>query len=412
MNKSVLKWMRENYNKVTKSIAFFPIIISIGFLMLSWLMLVLDFTEWGKNIKSSFSWLSLKDASTARSIVSTIAAGILSFTVFSFSMVMILLNQAASQMSNRILETMIGNRFQQLVLGFYIGTIVYSLFLLSTIRDINSGIYVPALSIYLLILLTIIDIFLFIYFLHFITESVKYSTIIQRTYMQTKESLKKACTVETTKSAPIIVPDGYVVTSPKSGYYQGFDKKQLLEIANEQNIEIYFLHPIGTYLIIGTPLLVVKGKESLSSETRKKLFLSIDFYDGQPVERNPYYGFHHLAEVALKALSPGINDPATAVLSLNALTDLLAYRLTHFIQPITCNEENQLRIVGRERLFTEEFNYCILPIWDYGKEDRYIQQALFSSLDQLKGADREGKYTDIFNNLMFKISQKMEEENM
>ena len=401
--------MRENYNKVTKSIAFFPIIISIGFLLLSWLMLEIDFTDWGKNIKSSLSWLSLKDASTARSIVSTIAAGILSFTVFSFSMVMILLNQAASQMSNRILETMIGNRFQQMVLGFYIGTIVYSLFLLSTIRDINSGIYVPALSIYLLILLTIVDIFLFIYFLHFITESVKYSTIIQRTYLQTKESLNKACTVETTKTSPVVIPDGYVVTSPESGYFQGYDIKQLREIAEDQHIEIYFMHPVGTYLLKGTPLLVVKGKESLSSETRKKMFLTIDFYNGQPIERNPYYGFHHLAEVALKALSPGINDPATAVLSLNALTDLLAYRLHHFIQPMIWDDKDQLRIVGRERLFMEEFNYCILPIWDYGKEDRYIQQALFSSIDQLKQADREGRYTEIFNKLLFKISQKMEE---
>ena len=89
-------------------------------------------------------------------------------------MVMIALNQAASQMSNRVLSSMIENRFQQIVLGFYIGTIVYALFLLSTIRDINSGVYVPALSIYLLILLTVIDIFLFIYFLDYVTQTVKY----------------------------------------------------------------------------------------------------------------------------------------------------------------------------------------------------------------------------------------------
>ncbi len=82
---------------------------------------------------------------------------------------MILLNQAASQMSNRMLDSMIGNKFQQIILGFYIGTIVYSLFLLSTIRDITSGIYVPALSIYLLLLFTVVDIFLFIYFLHYLT---------------------------------------------------------------------------------------------------------------------------------------------------------------------------------------------------------------------------------------------------
>jgi uncharacterized membrane protein len=159
MIKKISKWIRKFYKKTVNSIAFYPALISLGFLLLSILMLELDFSETGKHLKSQLSWLSLRDASTARSILTTIAGGIISLTVFSFSMVMILLNQAASQMSNRMLDSMIGNKFQQIILGFYIGTIVYSLFLLSTIRDITSGIHVPALSIYLLLLFTVVDIF-------------------------------------------------------------------------------------------------------------------------------------------------------------------------------------------------------------------------------------------------------------
>lgn len=116
------KWIRKSYNKITGSIAFYPALIAIAFLLLSWLMLEFDFSELGKHFKAYVSWIRLKDATTAHSIVSTIVAGIISLTVFSFSMVMILLNQAASQMSNRMLESMIGNRFQQIILGFYIGT--------------------------------------------------------------------------------------------------------------------------------------------------------------------------------------------------------------------------------------------------------------------------------------------------
>ncbi|MEJ7828437.1 MAG: DUF2254 family protein, partial [Segetibacter sp.] len=92
------KWLRKYYNKTVNSIAFYPALISLGFLMLSVIMLELDFSETGKNLKSQLSWLSLRDASTARSILTTISGGIISLTVFSFSMVMILLNQAASQM--------------------------------------------------------------------------------------------------------------------------------------------------------------------------------------------------------------------------------------------------------------------------------------------------------------------------
>jgi uncharacterized membrane protein len=180
MKQGLLKWVRLRYSTVINSIAFLPAVIALVFLIFPWLMIEVDFSTYGKQVKRKLSWLSLKDATTARTIISTIVSGIISLTAFSFSLVMLILNQAASQMSNRVLDKLIGNRFQQSVLGCYIGTIVYALFLLSTIRDINSGVHVPALSTYLLIAWAIFDIFLFIYFLHYITQSVKYETIIHR----------------------------------------------------------------------------------------------------------------------------------------------------------------------------------------------------------------------------------------
>lgn len=154
-------WTKNIYRQAVNSIAFYPAIM-------------------GKQFKSQLHWLRLRDASTARSIISSIAAGIITLTVFSFSMVMIVLNQTASQLSNRILDKLIGSHFQQVVLGVYVGTIVYAFFLLSSIRDIDSGIRIPALSTYLLILITILDVFLFIYFLHYITQSVKYVVIMAK----------------------------------------------------------------------------------------------------------------------------------------------------------------------------------------------------------------------------------------
>lgn len=178
----LVKWFRAAYTRTVNSIAFYPIILAFAFLALGFVGLAIDYSSWGREFKSGMKWLTLRDASTARTIVATIAAAIISLAVFSFSLVMVLLNQTASSMSNRILETLIGNTFQQVVLGFYIGTIVYSFFLLSTISDLESHMYIPALSIYGLIVLTIVDIFLFIYFLHYVTQSVKYDNLIRRIY--------------------------------------------------------------------------------------------------------------------------------------------------------------------------------------------------------------------------------------
>lgn len=230
-------------------------------------------------------------------------------------MVMILLNQTASQMSNRILGRLIGNRFQQVVLGFYIGTIVSALFLLSTIRDINSGIYVPAISTYLLIALTVADIFLFIYFLHYITESVKYETIIYRIYTYTKNEMKKSCMLNNEPAASPGEISGRKINAHASGLYQGFDKDSLLESCKKEDAIISFIHPVGTYLMEGIPLLTVTNKEEVSKDFEKNLSLVINIDKGQEISTSYYYGLKQLMEIAIKALSPGINDPGTAVIS-------------------------------------------------------------------------------------------------
>jgi len=403
---SIGKWFRIYYNKINESIAFYPAIIAIGFLLLSIGMLKIDFSPWGKYMKTGLSWLSLKDASTARSIISTVAGAIISLAVFSFSMVMIVLNQAASQMSNRVLTSMIENRFQQVILGVYIGTIVYALFLLSTIRDISSGIYVPALSIYLLILFTIIDIFLFIYFLDYVTQSVKYETVIHRVQKQTMATMKeKFEDIEeenvSWSSLPFVE-----IGSSESNYFQGFNEKKLLKIAREKNLYICFLYKQATYLIKEVVFMKVYGARLIDEECKSDLLSATDFFKGQPIDRNADYGFNQLAEVAIKALSPGINDPGTAVISLHSLSDVLAYKLYHNLPSVRLDDKGVKRIYIPCSSFNDMFEKCIYPIWNYGKKDEYIQKELILMVNQLKTLDHKKLYTEVFDKLMKEIEKQ------
>ncbi|WP_342645383.1 DUF2254 domain-containing protein [Mucilaginibacter sp. CSA2-8R] len=394
----IIKWLRKHYSKIISSIAFYPAIIAVSFLLISIIMLKIDFSEAGKSFKQQLSWLSLKDASTARSILTTIAGGIISLTVFSFSMVMIILNQAASQMSNRILNSMIENRFQQIILGTYIGTIVYALFLLSTIRDISTGIYVPAISIYTLILLTIVDIFLFIYFLDYVTQTVKFETVIKRIQTQTLKAMEQQFCTDTPATfelAQLFIK----LPADESGYFQGFDQPRLLDLLTAHQLEIVFLHAKGTYLIKGAALAQVYGTTAIPEKLSKELYLCIDFYSGQPIERNPEYGFRQLSEVAIKALSPGINDPATAVLSIHALTDLFAYRLNHCLPRLINDDQGKRRISQKIAEFDALFEDCIFPIWQYGKDDRYIHQGLQQMLEQLRCVPGRHQQADVFQAL-------------
>lgn len=383
MRKAVIKWVRESTGKLVNSIAFYPALISLGFLLLSILMLEFDFSETGKHLKAQLSWISLRDASTARTILATITGGIISLAVFSFSMVMILLNQAASQMSNRMLDSMIGNKFQQIILGFYIGTIVYSLFLLSTIRDISSGIYVPALSIYLLLLFTVVDIFLFIYFLHYVTQSVKFETIIERIHRQTCDTLNQTCLKERQEIFVIEEQNKQLINMPSSNYYQGFDEHALIAFAQKHQLILQFIFPAGSYILKGCPFICLYGPKVLNRDEIDEILLTTDLYSGQPISRNAYYGYHQLAEVAIKALSPGINDPETAVLSLHALTDLFRFRLVHHFPHVLKDNDDRVRIILATRSFEHLFSECYYSIWDYGKDDRFIQKAMNEMISQL-----------------------------
>ena len=395
----VLKWFRNTYKKTITSIAFLPAVISLSFLVLSFFMIKFDFSPSGKHIKSNLHWLSLKDAQTARSICTTIAGGVISLAVFSFSMVMILLNQAASLMSNRILDKLIGNRFQQLVLGFYVGTIVYALFLLSTIRDINSGVTVPAISTYLLIALTVFDIFLFIYFIHYITQTIKYETIIHRIYTNTRKVMVRTCPLNQEHERIQEPADTTAIMAYKSGLYQGFNKNNLLALCEEEDVIIYFLHPIGTYVMEGVPMLTMVNKKELSTNFETQLSRIIDIEMGQEIDKSYTYGLKQLMEIAIKALSPGINDPGTAVISLQAMGDLLAYRLQHFPELNVEDKKGTIRIITKEKSFDEAFENYVMPVWDYGKNDRSILHEMEHVLKQLKMKGEQ----PIINKLLGKV---------
>jgi uncharacterized membrane protein len=410
MNKRLVKWVRGHYDNIVSSIAFYPVIIAVLFLIFSWLMLKFDSSTIGKEFKESIDWLSLRDADTAREITSIIVGSIITLTVFSFSMVMIVLVQAGAQMSNRVLNSMIEDRYQQVVLGFYIGSATYGLFLLSTIQDIDSGVNVPAISIYLLIFLTIVDIFLFIYFLDFVTRGVMYETVIHRVKSETMSSMEKHYTSDKESVIEISEDRKHVIGSEVSGYFQGYDKVQLVKLAKKHAIKIRLLIEVGDYVIKGADIVWIYGETSDIADLRNDLYWIFDFYNGQPIENHPFYGFRHLTEVAVKALSPN-NDPATAVLCLNAMSAMFNYHLDHFMPSVLKDQNQQERVLLKTTLFKDMFRNSIYPIWQYGKDDRYVQIALVNMLEQLIQADKANVGTDVFKTLMAKTQKKVEESN-
>jgi uncharacterized membrane protein len=393
---SLKNWFKKRYKEILNSIAFYPALIALFFLIVAIIMFRFDFSELGKSIKTDTKWLNINDSNTARSIISAIASGTISLAVFSFSMVMIVLNQAAAQMSNRVLNKLIGNMFQQVVLGIYIGTIVYAFFLLSTIRDTSSLLYIPSLSIYLLIIITITDIFLFIYFLHYITQSVKYDVIIRRIHKNTFEVLKINCVLDQHPNVEIsLIENATVIYAQKTGIYENVDKKGLLKICKDQDCFIKIVKTPGSTILKNSPIAYID--QALPKEVLDNIESNIFINDTESIDANFVYGFKQLTEVAIKALSPGINDPGTAVISLRSLFDLYCFRINHHPNPILTDNNGKACVYLNQLEFEKIFLDTMLPIWDYGKKDFIILQQLLILLTELKNLQENTEVTKLLN---------------
>lgn len=407
-NLQLIRWVRIQFIRLSSSIAFFPALLAIAFLIFSYILVHFERTEAGHSIKALWPFLDLKDASTARAITGTVAAGILTLTVFSFSMVMIVLNQAAANMSNRLLDLMINNRFQQLILGIYIGTIVYALYVLSTISERTNQ--VPGISIFILSLLTILDIFLFIYFLHFVTQAVKFDTNIQKIYRETLNALKNHFPEQQAKPASEDIPSGNSTVSLEggtSGYFQEFRKSRIISYCKSRNWQVRMLILPGNFILEGMPVMKIFSEEEIEREEAEGLLAYLDFYDKQDIAKVPYWGFHQLMEVALKALSPGINDPVTAVRSMNAMVKLLRYRLLHNNEQDYRDDEDKVRIFFRERDAANIARHCLLPVWDYGMNDRTTVNAIHRLSAILVPLCKEEKIKEIFSALHEKAGERL-----
>ena len=206
--------------------------------------------------------------------------------------------------------------------------------------------------------------------------------------------------------------DAQHIGVPESNYFQGFAKKQFASYAKSHEAVIQFLHPLGTYLLKGQPLLAIYSRTLLNEDEKSELISEVDLYRGQPIEENFFYGFHQLAEIALKALSPGINDPETAILSLHSLTDLFSYLLHHNIESVFQDKDGVARVNLQQRSLESIFTECFYPIWDYGKKDRYIQSAMLQMLTQLQSSDTHHKMTSLFHPFMKTIKEQQEKNEL
>jgi len=378
------------YHRVTGSIAFYPTLIAVGLASLCVVTIVLEMT-WLQPYKEDLDLGLVKNADNARLILGTLVAGIISLMVFSFSMVMVVLNSAASSLSPRVIPGLISSRSHQVVLGVYLGTIINSLMLISTIQE-GDDINVPSLGIFLALGLAVICLCLFVYFIRSISLSIQVDFILNRVYKQTLAQLRTRRRQLQDSHGPAWPDDAQwsVVRARRSGYFKALNVTAAHGVLDEHDARMTVQVHYGFFVMPGHPLMRIDRE--LDDDCTNRLLDCFDFYVEEYAHRHFFFGFKQIVEIAVRALSPGINDPGTAIKAIDMLSVLLAERMEMPDHEVA-HAQDRPRIFIRELNLHQLLQMTFGPQRRYGADDLQVLQALLQACKNLlyaaKDADTE-----------------------
>lgn len=295
-------------------------------------------------------------AAGARGMLATIAGSMMTVVGVTFSMTLVTLALASSQYTSRILRNFMSDRVTQVVLGIFVGIFTYCLIVLRTIRGGDEGGFVPSLSVAVSVVLAIGGIGALIFFIHHIASSIQASSIIAAVAKETREAVDRLFPEKPGREPmdddadPSLLPlparNWQAVTARRNGYLQSVDNAALLRLAREHKTMVRMDRGIGEFVVQNTPLASIALENPPDEEIIADLraAYSIDRY--RTVHQDCAFGIRQLVDIALRAISPGINDTTTAVVCVDYLTAILARIAVREI-PLSHRYENgELRVIA------------------------------------------------------------------
>ncbi|GAB2793739.1 DUF2254 domain-containing protein [Halomonas shantousis] len=333
--------------------------------------------------------LNFDNPDTARTLLATLIAGMISLLVFSFSMVMSVLSQAGGNFSHKLVFGLVTERRHQQVLGHYLGTILFILILLMVpVNGLTPDLW-RSLAVYLGAGMVINCLVLFVYFIHNASQSVQINAITQGLHSATQHSMARLKARQNSPSwlsldlHPISKERCHSIHARQSGYIQNVEFEELAKLAQKADVLIHLNFRFGDYTVKGFPLLKVETKHQLSDKWCKSVLSHLEYSEGESIKDLYVNGLTQLMEIAIKALSPGINDPGTARLCIHQITELLCQRLQFQPCNTLADSKGHYRLTWSEERVDSLLYRLFSPILHYGQEDISICLALLQALKTL-----------------------------
>lgn len=352
--------LRNFWEDLRSSLWFIPTLLVAGAVVLAVGLIEVDSPSNCGRLAERWPRLFGAGAEGSRGLLSAIASSMITVAGVTFSITVVALALASSQYTSRILRNFMRDRANQAVLGVFVGVFAYCLVVLRTIRGGEEGVFVPSLAVLVAVPLAFVAIGFLIYFIHHVAASIQASSIIEAVAGETLQAVDRLFPAEVGEAAVERVDNGDgpdlaaqpwgTIPARKTGYIQGVDADALFEVARERGTVLRMERGIGEFVIEASPLASVAGKES-DEESVRKLNAAYTVGPHRTVQQDAAYGIRQIVDVALKALSPGINDTTTAINCVDFLGAILARLATRSIETPYRSDGGQLRVITRGPTF-------------------------------------------------------------
>ncbi|WP_341953142.1 DUF2254 domain-containing protein [Salinibacterium sp. TMP30] len=334
---------------------------------------------------------------SARAVLSAVAGSLITATSLTFSLTVVALQLASSQASPRVLRTFLKNRTVQWTLAVFVGTFAYALTVLRTIEDGSVSVdpIVPRFAVTLASLLTLASVVMLVLFLAHLARQLRIEITIRQIFVETSSTITsvKSTMAEGYIKLPDWPPASRIELSlaTRSGFIRSIDRSRLLAVAIDYDLVVSEVETIGNHVVSKTPVIRWWPRDPLEhvdDEARENinpaLSQAIDLAFERTAGQDIGFGIRQLVDIAAKALSPGVNDPTTAVHTLGHLSAILGSIAELPIQSTGLTDDNdRVRVIINPHSFTDLLDVAMTQPRRYGASDPGVVERLFRLLQEV-----------------------------
>lgn len=319
-------WLINKWEALRGSFWFLPTLMVAAAIFLSLAMIHLDRVTANKAWIAALGWTFSRGPEGSRAVLSTVAASMITIASVSFSITIVALQLASSQFGPRLLRNFMRDRGNQFAIGAFIATFTYCLLVLRTVNGTENEQFVPHLSVTVGLVLALASVGVFIYFIHHSAESIQAENVIAAVSRELHQAIDRLYPDRLGEEPPDPSKDkdeqelgeafereARRIATPQSDYLQAIDVDLLLRLAQERDIVLSIEQRPGKFHFTGDNVVRAWPADRIDDDLAETIRKSFYFGPRRTLVQDVEFAVDQLVEVAVRALSPGINDPFTAI---------------------------------------------------------------------------------------------------